>query len=878
MKKRWAVLLTAVMILGSFGNVRVYAEEKVGVGDTETAAESQAKNTEVGENTDSDTLDENETDPEEKNEIVTTEEKEEGIEQQADPGTISYTVHAQTYGWMEPVKNGALSGTVGEAKRLESIKISAAGNVQGSVFYRAYVEGKGWTEWQQDGAEAGTTGEARRLEAFQVKLTGELAEKYDVYYSSHAQTYGWLDWAKNGETSGTIGFDKRLECIKVVLVEKNGAAPGEIKEAKKVQDVLKYTAHVQTYGWMNPVQNGAFIGTVGKAKRIEALQISLESELEGTLQFRGYVQGKGWTDWVENFQTIGTTGEARRLEAVQIRLTGELAEKYDIYYRSHAQTYGWLGWAKNGETSGTTGYGKRLEALAICLVNKNGAAPGTTENAGYTLKGVRYEVYADGVGWKNAENGDMAGTTGEARRLEDLRVYVGDETYTGGISYSAYLQSYGWRPVAADGEDAGLAGSGKRLEAVRMNLTGELDAHYDLYYRVYVQSIGWLDWAKNGETAGTYNNAKRVEAIQIQLVERGGTAPGEVKQSAYTADLQIGTYVEGKGWMSAANRAVCGTRGESRRVESLKLSLSDERYSGSIRYQVYAQGTGWGDETEAGQEAGKAGSGKRLEAVKIWLTDEMAEYYHIYYRAYVQSYGWLGWASDGQAAGTSYRSKRLEAIEIQIVPKKIAFSYAVKNAYKGSGYGIDVSAYNNNIMWSSVAKEGIEFAMLRITTKNMQKDTSFEANYNGAISNGIAVGVYKYGYATTTEEARKEAQSVIQALNGRKLTFPVAYDVEDDVQAALGKEKLNQVIDAFRAEIEKAGYKFMLYTNPNWLNNILDASHFASTDIWIARYREFSLGYGYTGPGNVTIWQYTSKGVVPGIQGYVDRNIAYKMY
>ncbi len=259
------------------------------------------KNTEVGENTDPDILDGNETDPEEKIEIVTTEENEEDTEdaeQQSDPENISYTVHAQTYGWMETVKNGALSGTVGEAKRLESIKISAAGTVQGSVSYRAYVEGKGWTDWQQDGAEAGTTGEARRLEAFQVKLTGELAEKYDVYYSSHAQTYGWLDWAKNGETSGTIGFDKRLECIKVVLVEKNGAAPGEIKEAKNVQDVLEYTAHVQTYGWMNPVQNGAMIGTVGKAKRIEALQISLKSELEGTVQFRGYVQGKGWTDWV----------------------------------------------------------------------------------------------------------------------------------------------------------------------------------------------------------------------------------------------------------------------------------------------------------------------------------------------------------------------------------------------------------------------------------------------------------------------------------------------------------------------------------------------------------------------------------------------------
>ncbi len=67
------------------------------------------------------------------------------------------------------------------------------------------------------------------------------------------------------------------------------------------------------------------------------------------------------------------------------------------------------------------------------LIKKNGVAPGATENTSHTLKGVRYEVYADGAGWKNAENGDMAGTTGEARRLGALRVYVGDEMYTGGI-------------------------------------------------------------------------------------------------------------------------------------------------------------------------------------------------------------------------------------------------------------------------------------------------------------------------------------------------------------------------------------------------------------------------------------------------------------
>ena len=67
------------------------------------------------------------------------------------------------------------------------------------------------------------------------------------------------------------------------------------------------------------------------------------------------------------------------MEAVKIRLTGNLAKYYDIYYRAHVQGYGWLGWAKNGEKAGTEGLAKRLEAVQIVLVEKGGAAPGSTE-------------------------------------------------------------------------------------------------------------------------------------------------------------------------------------------------------------------------------------------------------------------------------------------------------------------------------------------------------------------------------------------------------------------------------------------------------------------------------------------------------------------
>ena len=79
--------------------------------------------------------------------------------------------------------------------------------------------------WKSNGVMSGTSGEAKRLEAIQIKLTGKVKEKYDVYYRVHAQTYGWLGWAKNGASAGTAGLGKRLESIQIVLVPKGQGAP-----------------------------------------------------------------------------------------------------------------------------------------------------------------------------------------------------------------------------------------------------------------------------------------------------------------------------------------------------------------------------------------------------------------------------------------------------------------------------------------------------------------------------------------------------------------------------------------------------------------------------------------------------------------------------
>lgn len=141
--------------------------------------------------------------------------------------SVSYRVHRQTYGW-EPldVSDGTVSGTTGQAKRLEGIQISVSGKYSGSVKYQTQVQTYGWNGWKSDGATAGTTGQAKRLEAIQIYLTGEVANYYDIYYRVHAQSYGWMNWAANGQKAGTTGLAKRLEAIQIVLVKKTDKAPG----------------------------------------------------------------------------------------------------------------------------------------------------------------------------------------------------------------------------------------------------------------------------------------------------------------------------------------------------------------------------------------------------------------------------------------------------------------------------------------------------------------------------------------------------------------------------------------------------------------------------------------------------------------------------
>ena len=478
----------------------------------------------------------------------------------ATPGVL-YTTHVEEIGWQKYVSNGKMSGTTGRSLRLEAIKIKLKGiDYSGNIEYKTHIEDIGWERYFKKNNEiSGTSGQSKRLEAIKIKLTGEVAEHYDVYYRVHAQEFGWLGWAKNGELSGTSGYAYRLEGIEIKLVDKGTNFPeyGQAiafnsKDGSTYVEPtkVKYTTHVEDIGWQNYVYDGVMAGTSGQSKRLEAIKIKLEDqEYPGNIEYRTHIENIGWEDnFKKNDEMSGTSGRALRLEAIQIKLTGEISNHYDIYYRVHAQEFGWLGWARNGEQSGTAGYAYRLEGIEIKLVEKEKAFSEYGQKIAFKDKNkqviakskVSYTTHVQDIGWqKYVSNGEMAGTSGKSLRLEEIKIKLEDQEYTGNIEYRTHIENIGWEAnFKKNDEMSGTSGKSLRLEAIEIKLTGEISNHYDIYYRVHAQDYGWLGWAKNGEKSGTAGYAKRLEGIEMVLVDKGETPPSRTNQNEKYSFIQ----------------------------------------------------------------------------------------------------------------------------------------------------------------------------------------------------------------------------------------------------------------------------------------------------------------------------------------------------
>ncbi len=218
------------------------------------------------------------------------------------------------------------------------------------------------------------------------------------------------------------------------------------------------------------------------------------------------------------------------------------------------------------------------------------------------------------------------------------------------------------------------------------------------------------------------------------------------------------------------------------------------------------------------------------------------------------------------------------------------YSYAIfTGAYVNNSTpiakGIDVSSYNGELNFNTLAANGVDFAIIRAGSSKTGEDVFFDINYTKARAAGIELGVYYYVEATGVEEILEHAENLKKIIENKKFEYPVYLDFEKaELGEALGKELLTEMCAAFVEKLQADGYFAAIYTNNNWLENFFVKETIVNKyDIWYARYvsadniasPEWNLTkYGTT----MGVWQYTDEGTFDGFTEPFDLNLAYKDY
>ena len=232
--------------------------------------------------------------------------------------------------------------------------------------------------------------------------------------------------------------------------------------------------------------------------------------------------------------------------------------------------------------------------------------------------------------------------------------------------------------------------------------------------------------------------------------------------------------------------------------------------------------------------------------------------------------------------------------------------FAQANSRKVTAYGIDVSEFNGTIDWKKVKNAGVNFALIRIGfrgygTGKLVKDACAERNLREATAAGVQVGAYFYSTAITEDEAREEAQMVIDIVKNYKITYPIVFDnegmylINGDKQRDydLTSAQRTDMAIAFLDTIKAAGYTPMMYGNTTCYANNDDRGFDVSRlenkyEIWVAQYfyknEDKELYNSFTEAldrstsynRNYSVWQFSSGGKVDGIAGNVDLDYWYE--
>ena len=249
------------------------------------------------------------------------------------------------------------------------------------------------------------------------------------------------------------------------------------------------------------------------------------------------------------------------------------------------------------------------------------------------------------------------------RQIEAITVNINNPTgITGSLKYKVYVQRFGWQDFKDAGTEAGTASKGLKIEALKMELTGDLAEQYRIEYAVVLQKYGNNQgFVSDGSLAGAIGETKLIEEIKIRIVPVAtGSAPS----------VNYRVHRDSTGWETnwSKDGVQSGAAGKGKRIDSFAINLTGGKYKGGITYRSFVQKTGWEKNWSSNGDASGI-QGTRLDEIQINLTGEVAKHYDVYYRVYAQNFGWLGWAKNGKSSGTKDLGKQLEAIQVILVLK-----------------------------------------------------------------------------------------------------------------------------------------------------------------------------------------------------------------
>ena len=241
------------------------------------------------------------------------------------------------------------------------------------------------------------------------------------------------------------------------------------------------------------------------------------------------------------------------------------------------------------------------------------------------------------------------------------------------------------------------------------------------------------------------------------------------------------------------------------------------------------------------------------------------------------SYRYTGWQTIG---GKRYfYDKNGNPVTGDQIIQGVKYSFREDGSLDGGNVmGIDISKHNGTVDWNAVKNAGVEFVILRCGYRGsasgvLVEDEKFRTNIKGAMAAGLKVGIYFFSQAVNEMEAVEEASLTLSLIKGHKISYPVYIDVEAANGRAdgLSAAERTKVVKAFCETVRDSGYTAGVYSNKNWFAEKMDTGAFGNYRIWLAQYTESPT---YT--GRYEMWQYSSRGTIPGIKGDVDLNICYQ--